>query len=281
MKKTKIIVLLLAMLATGTIGFVSCQKQLKEEVSSANTTSTAKEDKDEKDDEKLQSRENELKYYERILCLGLLNVSINPTFKNIALQLTQENRIQKNTDYYATFAELNTACQNAGFNMVQAMKNSVVANGGTTQDANNLQDIVLGFKIKGIDLEPGLRLSYRDSLVPNLNNIHRVTCRQLYKPDSIPTWTLNADGTYQESLLDKNTLDLSPTWTVNILKKDKTKKSKYLYTVPNDILRPNWWCIYYCCRKDHATNTVCLREGGTGPRCRCVDAVSLDLINSL
>lgn len=245
MKQTKIFVLLLAMIAAGTTGFVSCQKQQKEVASPVKNNSVAKQDKDEKDDEKLQSKESELKYYERILCLGLLDVSINPTFKNIALNLTQQHHLQDTAvnDYYATFTQLNNACQNAGFNMVNAMKNSVLAHGGTAQDASNLQDIILGFKIRGIDLEPGLRLSYRDGLVPNLDNVHRVTCMQLYNnTDSIPAWSLNPSGVYQEQALSRTTIYQSPSWVVNILRKDRGR-SKYLYSVEKIIP-----CLYRCCR---------------------------------
>jgi len=263
------------MLATDTIGFVSCQKQ----ISSANTTSTAKENKDEKDDEKLRSRKDELKYYERILCLGLLNVSINPTFKNIALQLTAQHHLQDTAvnDYYTTFSQLNTACQNAGFNMIQAMKNSVIANGGTTTDANNLQDIVLGFKVKGIDLEPGLRLSYRDGLVPNLDNVHRVTCRQLYKQDAIPAWTLNpATGIYQESIVSKTLLDQSPTWTVNILRVNNNR-SIYLYTAYPGIISSD----DRRCRTDRPTGAFC-DVMFTEKRCRCGSGLPFpSLVNSL
>lgn len=54
---------------------------------------------------------------------------------------------------------------------------------------------------------------------------------QLYNNiDSIPTWSLNPNGVYQEQALSRNTIYQSPSWVVNILRKDR-ETSVYLYTI--------------------------------------------------
>ncbi|MCS7029808.1 MAG: hypothetical protein NZ519_13700 [Bacteroidia bacterium] len=119
-----------------------------------------------------------------------------------------------------------------------------------------------------INSESGLRLSYRDGLVPNLDNVHRVTCMQLYNNiDSIPTWSLNPNGVYQEQALSRNTIYQSPSWVVNILRKDRGT-SVYLYT----ILKPGG-CnpfIHRCCRRC-ILGDGCYRSGtGLYNNCCCL-----------
>lgn len=112
--------------------------------------------------------------------MGTINLSTNSTFREIVHTLTYSafNSNDEN-DYYTSFKSINRRYNLANHELITEMKTSLLANGGTENDAATLEDIFLGIDIDSILLETGLRLSYKDGLYPT-NGIHAIAVKLLF-----------------------------------------------------------------------------------------------------
>lgn len=209
--------------AVGTFGFYACSNKTQNEVapkeesiSIRNKNGSAMSNSD------VYQQQTHINNCQRVLGLGILDLSVNNNFSQIVHNLT-EARYNGSTeeDYYVTFAEINQAYANIGRNLLSEMTTSLTNHGGTTNDvtvlSNNLFSITLN---TGTVIETGLRLSYKDG-IGITNNTHLVTTEQLYGVDNIPTWELQ-NGTFSYSTKSVEYVNASHTWNIELSISDAT-----------------------------------------------------------
>ncbi len=203
----------------------------------------------------ITSNKPQLQNIQRVIALGLLDVSVNSEFAGIINQLA--NATAATGDDWRTSLE---AIKNSYPNLATAMQASLLAHGGTGADVDLLNASLYGFTIEGVKFTTGVRLSYKDG-TSTVSPVHVIATSQLYPQTAIPAWTYNGTN-YEASNAAIHTLVTKQTWTVNLLLADGAE-SKALYTSQGEPAE----VVGGSCCKSRLTGSCW--SGGDARRCRC------------
>ncbi|MCS7075900.1 MAG: hypothetical protein NZ455_04300 [Bacteroidia bacterium] len=215
MKNIKIYVLLLAMIAAGTIGFVSCQKQQKEVAIPTQNSSVAKQDVI----AVFENHEQEIKENLHLIAVGMTTLIQEPKIKSI---IKKEALLKAVDNIHAVmFLTLEEECQKEKIDITKKMEEGLLSIGTPVNKAKKIKQILTHFKAGNQDLYPRIYIPWYDSTRFNptfwdKNTPKTIMISQRHDLNAMPTWVINSDRTISYTTKDKNYANNNPVWFIEV-----------------------------------------------------------------